>query len=49
MAYQILLVINAKSIFMQSVVFQRIQFSMSTQFNCQKYFYAKLFSLFKQF
>ena len=22
---------------------------MSTQFNCQKYFYFKLFSLFKQF
>ena len=26
---------NAKSIFMQIVLFQTIQFSMSTQFNCQ--------------
>ena len=31
-----------------SVLFQTIQFSMSTQFNCQKHFYLKLFSLFKQ-
>ena len=31
-----------------SVPFQTIQFSMSTQFNCQKYFDFKLFSLFKQ-
>ena len=31
-----------------SVLFKTIQFSMSTQFNCQKYFYFKLFSLFKQ-
>ena len=29
---------NAKSIFMQIVLFQTIQFSMSTQFNCQKTF-----------
>ena len=39
---------NAKSIFMQIVLLQRIQFSMSTQFNCQKRFYFKLFSLVKQ-
>ena len=31
------------------VLFQTIQFSMSTQFNCQRQFYFKLFSLFKQF
>ena len=32
-----------------SVLFQTIQFSMSTQFDCEKHFYFKLFSLFKQF
>ena len=32
-----------------TVLFQTIQFSMSTQFNCQKHFYLKLFSLVKQF
>ena len=32
-----------------SVLFQTICFNMSTQFNCQKHFYFKLFSLFKQF
>ena len=32
-----------------SVLFQTIQFSMSTQFNYQKHFYFKLFNLFKQF
>ena len=31
--------------FMQIVLFQTIQFSMSTEFNCQKHFYFKLFSL----
>ena len=31
------------------ILFQTIQFNMSTQFNCQKYFYFKLFSLVKQF
>ena len=31
---------NAKSIFMQIVLFQTIQFSMSTQFNSQKLFPA---------
>ena len=36
--------LNAKSIFIQIVLFQTIQFSMSTQFNCQKHFYFKLFS-----
>ena len=30
------------------VLFQTIQFSMNTQFNCQKYFYFQLFSLIKQ-
>ena len=41
---------NVKSIFIQiiSSIF-KIQFSMSTQFKCQKHFYFKLFSLFKQF
>ena len=34
---------------MKIVLFQTIQFSMTTQFNCQKYFYFKLFSLLKQF
>ena len=39
-----------ESIFMlKSVLFQTIQLSMSTQFNCQRHFYSKLFSLFKQF
>ena len=32
-----------------SVLFQIIQSSMSTHFNCQKHFYFKPFSLFKQF
>ena len=30
---------NVNSIFMQIVLFRTIQFSMSTQFNCQKHFY----------
>ena len=30
---------------MTTLLFQTIQFSMSTQFNCQKRFYFKLFSL----
>ena len=30
-------------LYKQSVLFQTIQFSMSTQFNCQKQFYFKLF------
>ena len=29
----------------KSVLFQTIQFSISTQFNCQKHFYFKLFKL----
>ena len=33
---------------MKIVLFQTIQFSSSTQFNCQKHFYFKLFSLIKQ-
>ena len=33
----------------KSVLFQTIQFSMSTQFNCQKHIYFKVFSLVKQF
>ena len=36
-------------LYKQLVLFQTIQFSMSTQFNCQKHFYFKLFSLVKQF
>ena len=32
-----------------SVLFQTIQFRMSTQFDCQKHFYFKLFGLVKQF
>ena len=40
---------NAKSIFMQIVLFKKIQFNMSTHLICQKHFYFKLFSLFKQF
>ena len=32
-----------------SVLFQTIQFSMSSQFNYQKPFYLKIFSLVKQF
>ena len=40
---------NAKSIFMKIVLFQTIQFSMTTQYNCQKHFYFKQFKLFKQF
>ena len=35
-------------LYKESVLFQTIRFSMSTQFNCQKQFYFKLFSLFKQ-
>ncbi len=31
------------------VLLKKIQFRMSTQFNCQKLFCFKLFSLFKQF
>ena len=41
--------LNAKSIFIQIVLFQTIWFNMSTQFNCQKHFYFKLFGLVKQF
>ena len=40
---------NAKSCFMQILQFQIIPFSISTQFNCQKHFYFKQFSLFMQF
>ena len=46
---------NAKSIFMKIVLFQTIQFSISTQFNfkysliVKKTFYLKLFSWVKQF
>ena len=36
---------NAKSIFMKIVLFTKNRFSMSTQFNFQKRFYFKLFSL----
>ena len=40
---------NAKSIFIQIVSFQTIQFSSSTQLNCQKHFYFKLFCSVKQY
>ena len=41
---------NAKSIiYNPTVLLPTIQFSISTQFNCQKHFYFKLFSLVKQF
>ena len=33
----------------QTVLFQTIQFNISAQFNCQKHFYFKQFSLIKQF
>ena len=36
-------------LYKSSVIFQTIQFNMSKQLNCQKNFYFKLFSLFKQF
>ena len=36
-------------LYKKSVLFQTIQFSMSTQFDCQKHFYFKLVSLVKQF
>ena len=32
-----------------TVLFQTIQFGVSTQFNCQKHYYFKQFSLVKQF
>ena len=32
---------NAKAIFMKIVLLQTIQFSISTQFNCEKHFYLK--------
>ena len=35
--------------YIETVLFQTIQFNISTQFNCQKLFYFKLFSLVKQF
>ena len=41
--------LNAKSIFMKRDLFQTIQFSISTQFECEKHFYFNLFSLVKQF
>ena len=40
---------NAKSIFMKILLFQTIQFSISTQFECENHFYFKLFSLVKLF
>ena len=36
-------------LYKQSVLFQKIQFWISTQFNCRKHFYFKLFSFVKQF
>ena len=40
---------NAKSICMQIVLFETIQFSIRAQFIYQKHFYFKLFTLVKQF
>ena len=41
---------NAKSIlYKKAVIFQTIQFSMITQFNCPKHIYLKLFCRVKQF
>ena len=40
---------NAKSLFMQIVVFEAIQFSMNTQFNCPNHVYFELISFNKQF
>ena len=37
------------SLYKYTVLFQTIQFNISTQFNCQKHFYFKLFILIKQF
>ena len=45
MAYQPLLVIKCQIHFYAKT----IQFNMSTQFNCQKHFYFKLFDLVKHF
>ena len=40
---------NAKSVFIETVSFiSYFQFKISTQFNRQRHFYFKLFSLFKQ-
>ena len=36
-------------LYKSSDLFQTIQFSTSTQFNCRKHFYFKLFGLVKQF
>ena len=36
-------------LYKDTVLFQTVQFSLSTLFNCQKHFYFKLFCLFKQF
>ena len=38
-----------QSLYKWTVLFQTIQFNISTQFNCQKHFYFMLFSLVKQF
>ena len=44
MVYQPLQIITPNSFLCkESVQFKRIQFSISTQFNCQKHFYFKLF------
>ena len=41
---------NDKSSFIKiTTLFQKLQFSISTQFNRQKHFYFKLFSLIQQF
>ena len=35
-------------LYKESILFQAIQFNLSTQFNSQKHFYFKQFILFKQ-
>ena len=40
---------TGQSFNVKTVLFQAGQFSMSTQFNCQKYFYFKLFCSVNQF
>ena len=36
-------------LYKETILFETIQFSVSTQFDCQKHFYFKIFSLVKQF
>ena len=49
MAYFVGYLMPNPFLYKQRVLFQTIQFNISIQFNCQKHFYFKLFSLVKQF